>query len=51
MVFCVNYMALNQVIVLNKFPMPIAEEPIDELHGACIFENWIYDQGLNKSEW
>lgn len=35
--FCVDYKDLNQIIVLNYFPMPIIEELIDELHGACIF--------------
>lgn len=30
---------LNQVIIPNQFPMLTIEELIDELHGACIFQN------------
>jgi len=35
--FCVDYKQLNAITVKNKHPMPIVDELLDELAGACYF--------------
>jgi hypothetical protein len=34
---CVDYHALNEVTIKNKYPLPRIDNLFDQLHGACVF--------------
>jgi hypothetical protein len=35
--FCVDYHALNEVTIKNKYPLPRIDDLFDQLRGACVF--------------
>jgi hypothetical protein len=36
---CVDYRALNEVTVKNKYPLPRIDDLFDQLHGVCMLSN------------
>ena len=44
--FCINYRHLNNITVKNKHPLPIVDELLDELAGACWFTKLDFQAGV-----
>jgi hypothetical protein len=34
---CVDYRALNEVTIKNKYPLPRIDDMFNQLHGVCVF--------------